>query len=140
VNLAEAAARARAVTDRAEASLASDCARAGAREFLAELHVTTPVETGALRASEQIMGVSGGGTFATAVVGSDLIYAHFRNVGGTITSKGPWSLHSATTGQYFGRVVHQTGSHYMERAEAGALETMQASMKAILGEYIDGMF
>ena len=85
MNFSEAASRARAVTDRAEASLARDCARAGANEFLAELHVTTPVETGALRASERVWRVFGGGTTAQAIVGPNIIYGRFRNDGGTIT-------------------------------------------------------
>ena len=108
VNLAEFAGACKAAADRAEASLAHDCAEAAAREYLAALHVTTPVLTGALRASERVFAVSGGGEAAVAEVGSDLVYARFRNYGGTIRSKGPWPLRSAD-GRVFGRVVHQHG-------------------------------
>ena len=87
MDLAGFGAAVRDVASRAEASLASDCARTAAREFLGALQVTTPVETGALRASEHVFGVTGGGAVAVAVVGSDLIYAHFRNFGGTITKQ-----------------------------------------------------
>lgn len=139
MNLSEAAARARAVSDRAAGSLAKDCAAAGAKEFLAELHVTTPVLSGALRTSERVWHVSGGGTAAVAVVGPDIIYARFRNYGGTIRSKGPWPLRNRATGQVFGRQVTQAGSHYMERAEAGAEGTMHAAMAAILSGYLDGL-
>ena len=139
MNFAEAASRARAVTDRAQASLARDCARAGANEFLAELHVTTPVETGALRASERVWRVFGGGAQASAIVGPNIIYGAFRNYGGTIRSKGPWPLRNRATGQVFGRQVTQAGSHYMERAEKGAEGTMRAAMAAILSDYLEGL-
>ena len=139
MNFAEAASRARAVTDKAQASLARDCAQAGAKEFLAELHVTTPVLTGALRQSERTFSVSGGGAAAVAVVGSDLIYARFRNYGGTIRSKGPWPLRNRATGKVYGRQVTQAGSHYMERAEKGAEGTMRAAMAAILSDYLEGL-
>ena len=114
MNFAEAASRARAVTDKAQASLARDCARAGANEFLAELHVTTPVETGALRASERVWRVFGGGAQAQAIVGPNIIYGAFRNYGGTIRIRRAKVLTDGT--RFFGKQVTQRGSRYMERA------------------------
>lgn len=138
MNLAEAAARARAVSDRAQASLARDCARAGANEFLAELHVTTPVETGALRASERVWRVFGGGAQAQAIVGPNIVYGAFRNYGGTIRVRRAKVLGTPARG-FFGRQVTQAGSRYMERAEEGAAGTMQAAMKVILSDYLEGI-
>ena len=137
MNFAEAASRARAVTDKAEASLARDCARAGANEFLAELHVTTPVETGALRASERVWRVFGGGAQAQAIVGPNVIYAHFREVGGTIKVRRAKVLTDGT--RFFGRQVTQAGSFYMKRAESAAEGTMRAAMAAILSDYLEGL-
>jgi hypothetical protein len=137
LNFAEAASRAKAVADRAEAGLAKDCARAGANEFLAELHVTTPVESGALRASERVWRVFGGGSSAQAIVGPNIIYGRFRNDGGTITVRRAKVLTNGS--QFFGRSVTQAGSHYMERAEEGAEGTMHAAMAAILSNYLEGI-
>ena len=134
MNFAEAAARARAVTDKAQASLARDCARAGANEFLAELHVTTPVETGALRASERVWRVFGGGATAQAIVGPNIVYGAFRNDGGTIHVRRAKVLTDGS--RFFGRSVTQAGSHYMERAQDWAEGTMPAAMKTILDEYL----
>ena len=137
MNFAEAASRARAVTDRAQASLARDCARAGANEFLAELHVTTPVETGALRASERVWRVFGGGAQASAIVGPNIIYGAFRNYGGTIRVRRAKVLTDGS--RFFGKQVTQSGSHYMERAEDAAEGTMRAAMQAILSDYLEGL-
>ncbi|HEV2254386.1 MAG TPA: HK97 gp10 family phage protein [Streptosporangiaceae bacterium] len=134
MDLAGFAGEVRLLAGRAEAALAGECARTAAREFLGALQVTTPVETGALRASEHVLTVSGGGTVAVAVVGSELIYAKFRNDGGTIHSKGPWSLRRGNT--YFGRHVTQRGSHYMENAEALAAGPIAAACAAYLGEFL----
>ena len=135
VNLAEAAAAAKALTDRAEATLASECVRAAAIEFLAALYVTTPVRTGALRASEHVFGISGGGAFAVAEVGSDLVYARFRNDGGTITRHGPGSLGTPEVG-FFGHSVTQKGSRYFERAEAEARGPIAVACRAKLAEIV----
>ena len=138
MNLGEFAGAARELAGRAEASLARDCAEAAAAEYLAALFVTTPVLTGALRATEKVNSVSGGGAVAVADVGPDIIYDKFRNDGGTIRSKGPYPLRNRSTGQVFGRQVTQKGSHYMERAEAEAEGTIRESMAAILGDYLEG--
>ena len=137
MNLADAAARAKAVSDRAEASLARDCARAGANEFLAELHVTTPVESGALRASERVWRVFGSGAQASAIVGPNIVYGAFRNYGGTIRIRRAKVLTDGV--RFFGKQVTQRGSHYMERAEADAQGTMGAAMKAILSDYLEAL-
>jgi len=136
VNLAEAAGAFRRVAERAEEGLARECAQAAAREFLAALDVTTPVLSGDLRRSMHTFSVSGGGTRAVAVVGSDLIYAAFRNYGGTITSKGPWPLRNRATGQVFGRSVTQHGAHYMESAEGLA----EGPIRAAVAIAADDMF
>jgi hypothetical protein len=136
VNLQEAAAAARELAGRAEASLAHDCAEAAAKEYLAALFVTTPVLTGALRATERINDVTGGGAVAVADVGPHIVYDKFRNDGGTITSHGPWPLRNRATGRVFGHSVTQRGSHYMERAEAEAEGTIQASMGIILDGFL----
>lgn len=130
------AAAVKALADRAESSLAPDCARAAAREYHAGLDVTVPVLTGALRGSMHTMSVSGGGPVAVAEVGSDLIYARFRNDGGTIHSKGPWPLRNRETGQVFGRQVTQAGAHYIEKAEGWAEGPIRAACRIRLDEYL----
>ena len=137
MNLADAAARAKAVSDRAQGSLARDCARAGANEFLAELHVTTPVESGALRASERVWRVFGSGAQASAIVGPNIVYGAFRNYGGTIRIRRAKVLTDGV--RFFGKQVTQRGSHYMERAEADAQGTMGAAMNAILSDYLEAL-
>jgi Bacteriophage HK97-gp10, putative tail-component len=134
VNLAEFAAAARAAAGRAEESLAVDCARVAAREYLAALHVTTPVQSGALRASERVFSVSGSGTEAAAVVGSELVYARFRNYGGTIRVKRARVLTDGT--RFFGREVHQHGSHYIEAAEGEAAGPIRAACQVKLDEFL----
>ena len=136
MDLAGFAGAVKALAGRAEASLAEECARAAATEYHAALDVTTPVLTGALRGSMHTMGVTGGGPVAVAEVGSDLIYARFRNYGGTIRSKGPWPLRNRATGQVFGRQVTQAGAHYMENAEGWAEGPISAACKIKLDEMI----
>lgn len=135
MNLAEFAGEVRALAGRAEAELAAECARAAGKEFLAALAVTTPVRTGALRASERVFSVTGGGPVAVAVVGSDLIYARFRNDGGTIRVKRAKVLGTPAVG-FFGKQVTQHGSHYMERAEAEAAGLIQAMCAITLAEFL----
>jgi hypothetical protein len=134
VDLAGVAAAVKGIADRADAELASECARTAAREFLGALQVTTPVETGALRESERIFGVSGGGAVAVAVVGSELLYARFRNDGGTIRVKRAKVLTDGT--RFFGKQVTQAGSHYMEKAEAEAVGPIAAACRAFLDEFL----
>lgn len=134
MNLAEFAGAVRALAGRAEAELAGECARVAGREFLAALEVTTPVRTGALRASERVFSVSGGGAVAVAIVGSDLIYAKFRNDGGTIRVKRAKVLTDGT--HFFGKQVTQAGSHYMERGEAEAAGPIQAMCAITLAEFL----
>lgn len=137
MDLAEGAAMFREIADRARASLALDCARAGADVGVLRLKSVTPKLSGALEGSEHIDAVFGGGTHASAVYGPHIIYAHFRNVGGEINSKGPWSLHNAGTGEYFGRHVTQVGSHYMERGEAAARPWVSEAMARVVASYFD---
>lgn len=136
MNLAGFAAAVKGVAERADAELATECARVAAREYLAALAITTPVLTGALRESEHVFGVTGGGAVAVAEVGSELIYAEFRNNGGTIHSKGPWPLRNRATNQVFGRVVHQAGSHYIERAADWAQGPIAAACQVKLDEIV----
>jgi hypothetical protein len=134
VNLSEGAARFREMAEKASEGLAADCARAGAKEYLAGLFVTTPVLTGALRATEKINFVSGGGEHAVADVGPDIVYDRFRNDGGTITVKRAKVLGTPAVG-FFGRSVTQSGSRYMERAVDEVAGTLPAAMQAIVSEY-----
>lgn len=134
MDLAGFAAEVRALAVRAETGLARDCAGAAARELLAALEVTTPVRSGALRASERIFSVSGGGPVAVAVVGSDLIYAKFRNDGGTIRVKRAKVLTDGA--HFFGKQVTQHGSHYMERAEGEARGPIQAACASIVADFL----
>jgi hypothetical protein len=135
VDLAGFAAEIRALAARAETGLARDCAGAAARELLAALEVTTPVRSGALRASERIWSVSGGGPVAVAIVGSDLVYAKFRNDGGTIHVKRAKVLGTPAVG-FFGKQVTQAGSHYMERAEGEAIGPIQAACTSIVADFL----
>lgn len=134
MNLSEGAAAWRRVAEHCEESLALDCARAGAKEYLAGLFVTTPVLTGALRATEKINFVTGDGTHAIADVGPDIIYDRFRNDGGTITVKRAKVLGTPAVG-FFGKSVTQAGSRYMERAADEVEGTLPAAMAAIVSEY-----
>jgi hypothetical protein len=136
MDFAGAAARFREIAEHCEEGLARDCAKAGAKEYLAALFVTTPVLSGDLRRTEKVNFVSGGGSFAVANVGPDIVYDRFRNDGGTITSHGPWPLRNRATGAVFGHSVTQAGSHYMERAVDESEGPMRASMQTILDEYL----
>jgi hypothetical protein len=135
VNLAEFAAEIRVLAGRAEAELAAECARVAGKEMLAALEVTTPVRSGALRQSERVFSITGGGPVAVAVVGSDLIYAKFRNDGGTIHVRRAKVLGTPAVG-FFGKSVTQAGSHYMERAEAEAAGLIQAMCAITLAEFL----
>lgn len=135
MDLAGFAGAVRDLAARAEAELAGECARVAAREFLAALDVTTPVRSGELRRSMHTFSVSGGGAVAVAVVGSDLIYAKFRNDGGTIHVRRAKVLGTPAVG-FFGKSVTQAGAHYMEAAEADAAGLIAAACKIKLDEII----
>ena len=135
--LSDWAAKVAEAAERIEDGLAVEVARAQARDFLATERVITPKRTGALMESETVDAVTGGGTHAVALVSPHIIYAHFRNFGGTITSKGPWPLRNRATGQVFGRQVTQAGSHYVERSEAAAEGRLQATAEMVLEEFLD---
>jgi hypothetical protein len=134
VNLAEFAAATRELAGRAENGLASECARVAANEYLAALYVTTPVQSGALRASERVWRVFGAGATAVAVVGPNIIYDRFRNDGGTIRVRRAKVLTDGT--RFFGKQVTQKGSHYMERAVDEAAGPMQAAMHIALSDFL----
>ena len=127
MNLAEAAAKFRAVADRAEASMARECAAAGARAFLPIEKSVTPVLSGRLRGSETVKAVTGGGTYAEAVVAPNTVYAHFRNFGGTIHVRRAKVLTDGVN--FFGRSVTQAGSHYVERAHSAAAGPVQVAIE-----------
>lgn len=134
MNLAEAAAAARAMAERCEASLARDCAQAMAGAALTALKSATPVRSGRLRASETIDSVSGGGSHATAVIAPHTVYAEFRNRGGTIHVRNARVLTDGVS--FFGRSVTQAGSHYMERGEALGRAPAEVAARMVAGEYI----
>jgi hypothetical protein len=135
--LAGFAAELRAVADRAEAELAVEACRMGAREYLAVLQEVTPVLTGALRASEHVWRVTGGGESASAILGPNIIYDRFRNYGGTITRKKPPPavLGNPSVG-FFGHSVTQAGSHYMERAQGPGAAALAVACKVTADEII----
>jgi hypothetical protein len=137
VTLEELAATLQECADRASASMARDVVDQMAQIYLPILKSVTPVETGKLRDSEVMNSISGGGAFAQAQAGPHMIYAQFRNDGGTIHSHGPWSLSNGS--QYFGRVVTQKGSHYMEKAQAAASGPCEAAARKVMDEYTTGL-
>jgi hypothetical protein len=132
--LDEFAAQARALAARAEASLARDVAEAGAKELLAAMFTVTPVKTGKLRSTETVQAVSGGGDFAVALVGPDIIYDKFRNDGGTIHVRNAKVLTDGTS--FFGKQVTQRGAHYMERAEEEGRPLIAAMAAIVVDEFI----
>ena len=137
MNFSEAAAKFKAATDRAEASMARDCAAAGARAFLPIERSVTPVLSGRLRESEAVKAVTGSGTYAEAVVSPNTVYAHFRNFGGTITVRRAKVLTDGVN--FFGRSVTQAGSHYVERAHAAAVGPVQVAIKMRAETFFEGL-
>jgi predicted RNA methylase len=133
VNLAGAAAAFQELAERAEASLAIDCARAMAEPALAALKAATPVRSGHLRGSETVDAVSGTGVFATAVLSPHAIYAEFREKGGTITVKNARVLTDGTS--FFGKSVTQAGSHYMEKGEAAGRGPAHEAAVEVVAEF-----
>jgi hypothetical protein len=132
--LQELAGQLRAAADDASGSLAINTVRQMADIFLPILHACTPVLTGALRDSESVQSVSGDGVSATAIVAPDIIYADFRNDGGTIHVKRAQVLTNGT--DFFGKQVTQAGSHYMEKADAAAQGPVQAAAQAAVDAII----
>jgi hypothetical protein len=94
----------------------------------------TPVLTGALRDSERIDSVDGNGAFAVAFLQPHIIYAEFRNNGGIITAKRFRQLGNPEVG-FFGKTVHQSGSHYIERAEADGRAPCRAAAAQVAAFY-----
>ena len=133
--LAAFAGKLREVADRAEESLAVDACRMGAREYLAVLQEETPVRSGALRGSERIWRVTGGGEQATAILGPNIIYDRFRNYGGTITVRRAKVLTDGVS--FFGKSVTQAGSHYMERAEGPGAAALAVACKVTAAEFFE---
>ena len=136
MNLEGFAAAVRDLAGRAEASLAHECAEAGAMVFLPLLKSTTPVRTGKLRHSETIDSVSGGGAYASAEISPHTIYAEFRETGGTITAKNFPQLGNPEVG-FFGKSVTQAGSHYVARAHAAAEASVQVAMGMIAERFFE---
>jgi hypothetical protein len=133
LNLAEFAAAARDLAARAEASLAHDCAEAGANVFLPILRSTTPVLSGHLRDSERLDLLSGGGPVAVAVVSPHTVYAEFRETGGTIRVKRAKVLTDGS--RFFGKQVTQAGSHYVERAHEAARGPVEVAMQMVADRF-----
>jgi len=131
-----------AVAERMDAGLAVDVVREQARDFLAILRIVTPKRTGKLAGSETIDSAGGGGTFASAKVSPHIIYAEFRENGGTITAHGglgrkgmrPHTLHWGGGG--FPLSVTQAGAHYVEKAQAAAKGQMDGIAQSVLDEFL----
>ena len=136
--LSDWAAKLSAAADRMEAELAVTVCREQAKDFIAIERIVTPKRSGALAGSEHVDSVTGGGAHAEAIAGPHIIYARFRNDGGTITRKLPWP-HVLGTGPWYGHQVTQKGSHYVERAEADAAGIMGGVAEGVLGEFLDGL-
>jgi hypothetical protein len=142
--LGEWAAKLAAAAERIESELAITVCREQAKDFLAIERAVTPKRTGALADSETVDGVTGGGTHAVAIVSPHIIYAQFRNDGGTITRKKPRpAVLGSYGGPYFGRgnpaTVHQAGSHYVERAQGMAAGPLAGVAEMVLAEFLDGL-
>lgn len=135
MDLAEAAARFREIAERCEQGLALDAARAAADVALVQLKIVTPVLTGALRDSEHIDAVFGGGSHATAILAPHIIYADFRDKGGTIRIRNKKVLSDGS--RFFGTHVTQAGSHYMERGEIAARGPVRDAVSRVAAFYID---
>ena len=134
MDLAGFAAAVRGVADRAEAELAMVACAEGSRDFLAVLRMVTPKRSGALMDSETVTGPTGSGAFAVAEVGPHIIYAKFRNDGGTISVRRARVLTDGVT--FFGRHVTQHGAHYMERAEAAGRGAVERACQTAADRFI----
>lgn len=133
--LSEFAGKLREIADRAEADLAIDACRMGAREYLAVLQGNTPVLTGALRSSEHVWRVTGGGEHATAIAGPNIVYDRFRNDGGTIRVRRAKVLSDGVS--FFGKSVTQAGSHYMERSEGPGQAALTVACRVTAAEFFE---
>ena len=148
MDLAGFAAAVRVAADRAEAELAMVACAEGSRDFLAVLRMVTPKRSGALMDSETVTGPTGSGAFAVAEVGPHIIYAEFRNEGGTISAKveparsggkypsGKPRRHSLHWPGGFAMHVTQAGSHYMERAEAAGRGAVERACQTAADRFI----
>ena len=84
MNFEGAAARFREIAQHCEEGLAVEACRAAANDYVTVLRMTVPVETGALRDSVHLWRVWGDGRQAEAIAGPNIVYADFRDRGGTI--------------------------------------------------------
>lgn len=114
MNLAGGAAAYRSLARRAEADLALEACGEAAKDYLAVLRAVTPKRSGRLADSETVTGPVGGGLHASALVGPHIIYAAFREHGGTIHVRNAKVLTDGVS--FFGKSVTQAGSRYMEKA------------------------
>ena len=130
--LAEAAA---ALEDR----VAMDVCEAQALVFQHIEREITPKKTGALADSETIEGLAGGGSRAEANVAPHKIYAQIRNDGGTISAKNHPVLGNPAVG-WFGKMVVQHGTHYVERSRAAAQGPSRQAAQAVIDAILGGIF
>lgn len=132
-----------AAAARIEADLAIEVARAQSKDFLAIERAVTPKKTGRLAESEAVDGVSGGGTHAVGVVSPHIIYAEFRNDGGTISAHAglgrmglrPHTLH--WDGGGFPLHVTQKGAHYVQKAEAIGRGALTGTAEVVIAGFLD---
>jgi bacteriophage HK97-gp10 putative tail-component len=145
--LSEWAAKVEAAAERVGSELAITVVKEQARDFLATERVVTPKRTGRLADSETIDSVGGGGSSATATVSPHAIYAEFRNDGGTIHAKPglgrkgmrPHTLHWGGDGGPFPLSVTQSGSHYVQRAEAAAAAELADVAEMVTMQFLAGI-
>lgn len=148
MNLGEFAAALRGLADRAESELALEACGEAARDYLTILRMVTPKRSGALADSETVTGPEGGGATATAEVGPHIIYAKFRDEGGTIHAKygEVWKTVNGKSRMYrhtlhwegggFPLHVTQAGSHYMTKAQGPGRGAVEDACRVALERFL----
>jgi hypothetical protein len=134
--------------ERASESLAIDVCRAQAERFVDIEKLVAPKRTGKLAGSVRINGIGGGGAHASAIVSPHVIYASFRNEGGTISAKDGevWKTVNGKSRMYrhtlhfdgtFALRVTQGGAHYVQKAEAAARGPCEEAAEIVLAWILD---
>ena len=96
--------------------------------------LAVPVETGALRDSVHLWRVWGDGRQAEAIAGPNIVYADFRDRGGTIRIRRAKVLSDGE--RFFGKQVTQEGSHYMLRAKVSSEGPIANACRLVVDKFI----
>lgn len=134
MNFEGAAARFREIAQHCEEGLAVEACRAAANDYVTVLRMTVPVETGALRDSVHLWRVWGDGRQAEAIAGPNIVYADFRDRGGTIRIRRAKVLSDGE--RFFGKQVTQEGSHYMLRAKVSSEGPIANACRLVVDKFI----